>query len=341
IPAGTHFVCYRAMDVAGNTAGQACTASIRVDLAPPDVAIVPSPAVPDGANGWYVSEPTVRILGTDPVPGSGISLATAPSGVFASVDGLAYTAVTGPRTIPEGRHIVRAFSVDVSGQRSPVREMTFKVDLSHPVTTARALPPDPAAGQWWRRVPRVVLRATDGQANAGVGAIEYRIDGGPPQTYTGPFAVPSGAHTVTYRALDLSGPANTEPDRVVGVPVDVTPPLVKATEASPAIWLRLLGLFGPAQARLNWQLSDDLSGTVRVRVVVHNVAGQVVRRIDDGTRTVTPATTLSGFTLWDGRDDSLLGIVPAGVYYYRVTVIDEAGNTAHSGESKPLQIKVL
>ncbi|MGH9284209.1 MAG: hypothetical protein ACRD0M_00840, partial [Acidimicrobiales bacterium] len=47
IPAGTHFVCYRAMDVAGNTAGQACTASIRVDLAPPDVAIVPSPAVPD------------------------------------------------------------------------------------------------------------------------------------------------------------------------------------------------------------------------------------------------------------------------------------------------------
>ena len=48
---------------------------------------------------------------------------------------------------------------------------------------------------------------------------------------------------------------------------------------------------------------------------------------------------LSGYTMWDGKDLSLTGILPVGLYYYRVVVYDDAGNYAQSGESRPIQIK--
>jgi hypothetical protein len=56
--------------------------------------------------------------------------------------------------------------------------------------------------------------------------------------------------------------------------------------------------------------------------------------------TITPGVNVDGYTYWDGRDLSLTGILPIGLYYYRVVVMDDAGNIAQSGESKPIQIKV-
>jgi hypothetical protein len=50
--------------------------------------------------------------------------------------------------------------------------------------------------------------------------------------------------------------------------------------------------------------------------------------------------TKTGHVLWDGTDDSLLGVLPAGLYYYRVVATDDAGNVAMSGESLGLQLKV-
>jgi hypothetical protein len=35
----------------------------------------------------------------------------------------------------------------------------------------------------------------------------------------------------------------------------------------------------------------------------------------------------------------LTGILPVGLYYYRVVVTDDAGNTSQSWESRPIQIK--
>jgi hypothetical protein len=55
---------------------------------------------------------------------------------------------------------------------------------------------------------------------------------------------------------------------------------------------------------------------------------------------VTPGVYRGGYTLWDGKDLSLTGIVPVGIYFFRVVVTDDAGNVAQSGESKPIQIKV-
>jgi hypothetical protein len=75
-------------------------------------------------------------------------------------------------------------------------------------------------------------------------------------------------------------------------------------------------------------------------VIIYNEFGYAARRIDAGDITVTPGVIKSGSVLWDGTDQGLLGFVGVGVYHYRVVAIDEAGNMAQSGESKPIQIKL-
>lgn len=360
---GVWTICWRVVDVAGNSDGQHCTPKpIRVDDAAPNVAILPAPAVPNGDNGWYTVKPTIRILTTDAVPGSTVNPAydpdlsdlctgrplrpdpkeTSPSGTCVAIDAGPYLPHDGASiTIPEGLHRVRAFAIDVSGQQSPVRELLVNVDLSHPVTTLRMRPPDPASGPWWRSLPKVVLRVTDGDQNAGVKETFFSLNGAPFAPYREPFVVPEGVNTLKLYSTDLSGAANDEPVRAVTIKVDVTPSIVKATSPDPAIWVRALG---PPKVKLRWQLTDNLSGTVRIIGFVYDVTGRVVTRIEDGTRVATPGVPLAGFTEWDGTDEIDLGLpvkIPllAGVYYYRIIVVDEAGNYAQSGESNPLLIK--
>src|SRR3546814_13739297 len=93
------------------------------------------------------------------------------------------------------------------------------------------------------------------------------------------------------------------------------------------------------KAELGWQITEDRSGEVEVDVILHDLTGNVVRRLDGGTVTVTPGVTKTGSTTWDGKDRTLLQLVPVGLYYYRVVATDEAGNLAHSGESKPGQLR--
>ena len=51
----------------------------------------------------------------------------------------------------------------------------------------------------------MTLTANDG-AGSGAIAIQYQLDGSGTRTYTGPIQVPaSGPHTLTYRAVDLTG----------------------------------------------------------------------------------------------------------------------------------------
>lgn len=295
--------------------------------------------------------------------------APVPAGVCVAVDGRRFARYAGPIVLGEGVHRVEAYSVDAAGHRSAVVARDIRIDRSAPYTTARTVAPYPSRNGWFRAVPLVFLRAADGDQNSGVAATYYSVDGAAFAEYTGAFEVPNGRHTVRYYSVDVAG--TQEAVRTLQVNVDTTPPVAVATSPDPAVWLKLLGLLGnllglsPAQAKLQWTVGDQYSPSVSVRVLVYDVTGNVVRFLDcdyvndDPAKprcavkkpgaadvgvtnpiTVTPGTDTTGYTYWDGRDLSLTGILPVGVYYYRVVVTDEAGNVAQSGESKPVTIKV-
>jgi hypothetical protein len=86
---------------------------------------------------------------------------------------------------------------------------------------------------------------------------------------------------------------------------------------------------------------DAANANVSVGVIIQDLTGNIVRRIDGGTVAITKGVPTNGYVTWNGKDNSLLNLVPLGVYYYRVVVVDEAGNVTHSGESKPITIRLL
>lgn len=361
---GDHAFCVRALDIAGNVESERC-GSVKVDLQDP-TAPIGLPAH-DGNNGWFKTLSALASFGgTDPGTGSGLGVANAatcdhspdanpaPSGLCISLDGQPYEpfAINGQVNALEGIHDLRAFTVDRAGRRSVVNFVTPKVDISDPVTVARTLPPEPARANWYRTLPRIVLRASDGEQNSGVKQIRYMLDGVPvnPLTngtvYTGPIDIANDApHFITHWAIDNAGRVGAY--KTTQVRTDTTPPVVKALTPDPIlwVWLKLLGIpVGPSTARLNYSVSDNMSGPVTVRVIVYNELGYPVRHIQDDSVVLTPNTTATRFVTWDGKGDHIqLGnrvFVGAGAYYYRVIVTDAAGNVAQSGESKALQIKL-
>ena len=93
---------------------------------------------------------------------------------------------------------------------------------------------------------------------------------------------------------------------------------------------------------LRFRVGDQRSTVLRVAVIIHDATGNVVRRLEAAPVTVVPGGPLvNGNVAWDGRDSTLTALVPAGAYYYRVVVVDEAGHMAHSGESTRLTVRLL
>ena len=350
---GEHEVCGWSTDGAGNSETPHCV-KLRVDLVDPLAEVKTLPT--DGQGNWYLDTTTVSADGADKGDGAGIDVVAdtpalcdhladedpAPSGLCISIDGRPFVPFTGPLAVGEGRHDARVFSVDGAGRRSPMATGILTVDRSDPRSSLRLFADRPAAAGWWRAQPVVRLTGADGDArgeNSGLASLRYRLGGGDWVDYTGPFTLPEGVSVVSHQATDNAG--RWGPILRLVVPTDVTAPTARATTPNPSLWLRI-GLlnFGPPKAQLGWEVTENLASSVRVWVVIHDLTGNVVRVLGGDTHPVVPGQKLTGATAWDGKDQTLTGVVPVGLYYYRVAAVDQAGNWTHSGESKPIQIKL-
>jgi hypothetical protein len=107
------------------------------------------------------------------------------------------------------------FSVDPKGNTSSVQTATFIVDSVPPTTTANV-----AEGEQSNHT--VVLSASDD--NSGVANTYYTLDGGPQQTYSGPFTPADGTHTLVFWSVDSAG--NIEASHSVTFTEDVTAPTI-------------------------------------------------------------------------------------------------------------------
>ena len=93
---------------------------------------------------------------------------------------------------------------DLSGQ------ITIPATTSVAPETTIELEPDTPSGDngWYTGPVRVTLDRYRQRGGAGVEQVIYRVDGGPPQYYSGPFdyAV-EGEHKLEYRSIDAAGNA--------------------------------------------------------------------------------------------------------------------------------------
>src|SRR5947209_20622030 len=96
----------------------------------------------------------------------------------------------------------------------------FRPLVTPPQTPSRSLSCTAGENGWYVSAVTVILTASDG--TSGVAALLYRVDGGAWLTYSGPFALQDGVHTIDYFATDVAG--LVEPQKSLAVRVDTTPP---------------------------------------------------------------------------------------------------------------------
>lgn len=199
--------------VLGYAAGQ-ITAQVTVispddtagDTTAPALTLTPSGSA--GTGGWFRSGVKVRAAAADDRGGRMMLATTVDGGAAVTAGPIRYTDVT---VSGDGRHTVSATATDRAGNMSAPVELPVSIDATSPVADA-AVGDDRA----------VTVTATD--ATSGLSGIEYSVDTGAWQAYTGPVAAPDAAkHTVSYRAVDKAG--NVAASKSVSVPADLSAPL--------------------------------------------------------------------------------------------------------------------
>jgi hypothetical protein len=156
------------------------------DAADPVVSLAQEP---DGAAGWWVSDPaTVAVTATDETGVQAVETAV-DGGSWSTTPGASAAATVGG----DGRHTVSARALDTTGNTSVAEEVEVLVDTTDPVSRATV------SGS-----RAVTVRAAD--ATSGVGRIETRLLPAESWTaYAGPVQVGAAGGTVEYRAVDVAG----------------------------------------------------------------------------------------------------------------------------------------
>jgi hypothetical protein len=182
-----------------------------------------------------------------------------------------------------------AFIAHITNESEPV-------DTEAPVTTVTLAGTIGEAG-WYRSVVTVTLAAADNAGGSGVAGIQYRVNTGPLQTYTAPFAIAlEGATELTVQASDVAGNVET-PAGPTPVRIDTKAPAVAITspQAREYLYDRKLNVSAAA--------SDSMSGIAAVTLDIDGVA-------------------LAGSLI----DMSALALGP---HVLTATAFDRAGNSTH------------
>src|SRR5205823_4170745 len=120
-------------------------------------------------------------------------------------------------------------AVDQAGNVEPVNSMDVGIDTTPPTTSA-SLAGTAGENGWYVSNVTVTLTASDG--TSGVATLVYRVDGGAWLTYSVPFALQDGVHTIDYFATDVAG--LVEPQESVAVQIDTMPPTTAAESSGTA-----------------------------------------------------------------------------------------------------------
>lgn len=129
--------CY---DRAGNSASLT-SAGVNIDTTAPSAALTPSPAVPNGLNGWYRSGPvSFAVTGTD----------ITPAGVT-GVSGNVTCSAVGPIAGDTSGTTVSTTCTDAAGNSTPSAPLTIRLDSAAPTATISPSPAAPNGSNGWYR----------------------------------------------------------------------------------------------------------------------------------------------------------------------------------------------
>lgn len=198
-------------DEAGHSA-TITSPAVNIDWTAPVTNRSLSGTVAPGISAWYTSAVQVTLSASDSLSGV--------RNRFYSVDSGATQTYFGPFSISsDGSHSVNYWSTDSAGNVEAQQSVLVNIDRSGPATQASVA--GNSSNGWYSDPAQVSLTASD--AFSGVANSFYTLDGGPAQTYAGPFTVAGEAnHAITYWSVD--GLGNVETSHSLSVKIDASAP---------------------------------------------------------------------------------------------------------------------
>lgn len=262
---GQSLIEYRSRDKVGNLE-ETRSLQVVVENVPPVTDIVVGQPQYTDEKGLFVTSGTEFIVSADDAQ-SGVSL------IEYRLDENNWTEFA-PFTIEaEGDHVIAYRSVDNLGNVAEVQSLAVTVDNTAPASTIEIGQPKIQTDEtlYITGVAGIIISATDNLA--GIGAIEYRFDGGEWQSYAPTLTVETlddGQHKVEYRAVDNVG--NVEEAQGLTVVVDNSAPET-TLDANGAQFTSEDGTFyANATTMFNMVATDEYSGVSSTEY-----------RIDEGT----------------------------------------------------------
>jgi photosystem II stability/assembly factor-like uncharacterized protein len=241
--------------------------------------------------------------------------------ILATSDGGAtWAAQTAPAGTPDlaGAAFVGAKQGWVVGAGGTVLETLSAgiPDVTAPVTSTTGLQADGHSG-WRNAAQTVTLKRAD--AGSGVAATYVVVDGGQPQTYTGPFVLAApGSHAVSYWSVDLVG--NVETRHTGYVNIDTGRPVclaAKNVKARPGTLVRF-----------SYRVQDALPSCGKAVVTITIYRGH----------TIVKTVRLTGIKVNARRIYDYRVNLAHGTYTWVVTAKDLAGNVQSKAGKKQLRV---
>jgi hypothetical protein len=181
LPSGTEYLIeVEAADDQGNVGQDVSDSTFSIDNLPPVTICGLSPPIPDGENGWYVSDVTVTLAAKDDISGVNYTMY--------NLDGTGWTEYTGSFTVTtDGSHTVEYYSVDNVGNEESTKLTTFKIDETNPTVEITR----PKGGYLYifdkEIIPlpsgktiiigQITIDSTATDATSGIDRVEFYIDG--------------------------------------------------------------------------------------------------------------------------------------------------------------------
>ncbi len=213
---GVHTLTYWSVGSTQQRKESAQEATVKVDLDAPAVNATFLPPLPDGADGWYVSKPTITLEATNEPQ---------PAELFYRTDGGLWLPYSAPIVLGHGRATLEFYGKDVVGHESAVESVEVRVDLLVPSCLVELSPEDPDGGNgWYVNAPEVLFELPDDPS----AVVWYQWgEEEPLSSVDVPPEVPQGDSMLRYWAVDEAG--NTELRHELEVLLDSTVPGANAT----------------------------------------------------------------------------------------------------------------
>jgi len=183
------------------------------DAVPPYTTHSLSPSLPNGNNGWYVSNVTITLNANDNTSGVNVTKYKIDDGNWKEYDKAFIIS-------EEGEHTIKYYSIDNAGNEEDQNEINIKIDKTKASTTHSLSPSSPNDNNGWY-IGNVTITLNANDNISGVNITKYKIDDGNWKKYTKPIKViNNGEHTIKYYSVDNAG--NEEETKTFTIKIDKT-----------------------------------------------------------------------------------------------------------------------